>query len=535
MTSRPARPAPRRTRKASPAGPSLPAPRARHVPCSPEKRAWRCAHWTVVLVACALFFAPRAAAQPNTRGTPAGRALALLRTSAETYSTQRDCFSCHHQALPVWAQAAAGSEYAEPGFLQSQAAFSAAWFSVRSASLRNGHGLPGGPYTAGYALLTLSAAGMSEDPAADDLVAYLLATQEQDGRWSIRTHRPPLEDSDFTATALAVRGLLLAAPLAQADQIQQRIARASRWLADHAALTGEDRAYRLLGLAWCEADPEQVAKAAAVLRAAQRDDGGWAQLEDLPSDAYATGQALAALRLSRAISPRHPVYERGLAWLSRRQLADGSWHVSSRSRPFQEYFESGFPHGPDQFISAAATSWAVLAMVPADDPGAAASERRLPALLVERLRLMREVARWKWLNQRPISDPPRERELLWSFTRKAAQAGIEPHRARSFLQAQIAAARAVQQAEFEAWQSGSSPAPRTAADLEHELRPRIDALTAELAADLAVWDRLDPASQQTAIEQVHEARMAADLPAQAVQLALAPLAPPPAMAHTHAH
>ena len=44
------------------------------------------------------------------------------------------------------------------------------------------------------------------------------------------------------------------------------------------------------------------------------------------------------------------------------QLEDGSWLVRSRSKPFQKYFESGFPHGKDQFISCAATGWAVTAL-----------------------------------------------------------------------------------------------------------------------------------------------------------------------------
>ncbi len=45
------------------------------------------------------------------------------------------------------------------------------------------------------------------------------------------------------------------------------------------------------------------------------------------------------------------------------QLEDGSWHVVTRAKPFQTYFETGFPHGKDQFISIAASSWATLALV----------------------------------------------------------------------------------------------------------------------------------------------------------------------------
>ena len=44
------------------------------------------------------------------------------------------------------------------------------------------------------------------------------------------------------------------------------------------------------------------------------------------------------------------------------QFADGSWFVRSRSLPIQPHFESGFPFGRDQFISAAGTNWAAMAL-----------------------------------------------------------------------------------------------------------------------------------------------------------------------------
>jgi hypothetical protein len=39
-----------------------------------------------------------------------------------------------------------------------------------------------------------------------------------------------------------------------------------------------------------------------------------------------------------------------------------SWYVHSRVIPIQPYFDSEFPHGKDQFISAAATNWATMAL-----------------------------------------------------------------------------------------------------------------------------------------------------------------------------
>ena len=83
----------------------------------------------------------------------------------------------------------------------------------------------------------------------------------------------------------------------------------------------------------------------------------------LTSDAYATGSALVALHLAGGAATDDPAYRRGLEFLLRDQRTDGTWFIKSRSRPFQTYFESGFPHGPDQFISAAGSGWATAALV----------------------------------------------------------------------------------------------------------------------------------------------------------------------------
>jgi squalene cyclase len=94
----------------------------------------------------------------------------------------------------------------------------------------------------------------------------------------------------------------------------------------------------------------------------QQDDGGWSQLDGGESDAYATGQALVTLLGTGQLRPAQRVVRRGLDYLLSTQLADGSWYVKSRSKAFQKQFESGFPHGKDQFISIAASSWATMAI-----------------------------------------------------------------------------------------------------------------------------------------------------------------------------
>jgi squalene cyclase len=54
--------------------------------------------------------------------------------------------------------------------------------------------------------------------------------------------------------------------------------------------------------------------------------------------------------------------DKGVKFLLATQSADGSWRVDSRATKFQEYFESGFPYGHDQWISTMATGWAANAL-----------------------------------------------------------------------------------------------------------------------------------------------------------------------------
>jgi hypothetical protein len=104
------------------------------------------------------------------------------------------------------------------------------------------------------------------------------------------------------------------------------------------------------------------------LIARQQTDGGWAQLPKLQSDAYATGQAIYALRVAAGLPTTAPAVDRGLRYLLSTQLDDGTWHVRRRAFPFQPTMDSGFPHGRDGWISAAATSWAVMAMAWQHEP-----------------------------------------------------------------------------------------------------------------------------------------------------------------------
>ena len=142
----------------------------------------------------------------------------------------------------------------------------------------------------------------------------------------------------------------------------------------------EDRVFRLRALDAAEASESELKLASEELLKTQRSDGGWSQDAERESDAYATGSALVALHETGRLTTANPAYRRGVSFLLAVQLEDGSWHVVSHSKPFQTYFESGYPHGPDQFISIAAAGWSTtaLALAPPVLP-AASSLNPLPS------------------------------------------------------------------------------------------------------------------------------------------------------------
>jgi ankyrin repeat protein len=316
--------------------------------------------------------APRPAPEPERlhKAIDAGSAkravaqgLALLQQSAEAFTTRKGCVSCHHQLLPALAVGSAstrGIEVDEKIAAGERAAVRSTLEKNREKMLQ-GDGVTDDLVPA-YALVALAAEGGKPDALTDALVHFLTLRQKKEGCWQTPVYRPPHDASNFTFTALAVRGLQRYAPKGRGKEVEGRVARARDWLVGTPPRETEDRAFRLLGLAWAKADRSHVREATGELLREQREDGGWAQLPTLKSDAYATGQVLFALHEGGGLPADHPAYRRGVEFLLKTQWADGSWFVPTRSFPIQPFVGARFPHGRSQFISAAATGWATLAL-----------------------------------------------------------------------------------------------------------------------------------------------------------------------------
>lgn len=304
---------------------------------------------------------------PTARAAVA-RVMPVLQRTDATFTQKTGCVSCHHNTLTAMmvADARARQLPVDEGIAAAQRKLIASVTEDRVDRPALGTEVTD---TASTILMSLAAERYVPDVTTDVFAYFLKGRQAADGRWRnfVIDHRPPIQHSDIDVTANAIRALRAYAPPPRRDEYHQAIRRAITWLMAAETRTTDERVFQMLGLIWAGVEPrhERIRSGARALLAGQRTDGGWAQLPTLTSDAYATGQALVALLQAGALEPTDPAYRRGVDYLLRSQLADGSWYVKSRALPFQPYFESGFPHGPDQWVSAAASNWAAMALTAA--------------------------------------------------------------------------------------------------------------------------------------------------------------------------
>lgn len=302
------------------------------------------------------------------------KAIPRLWDGIDGHTEARGCFTCHNHAVPLTALAVARGK----GFdidakrLAGQAEFGLKHYEDMRERMEKGSG-PGGAVTGGasagggvdntgYAAFAFAALGVKRNKTTDLLAEYTLAANGGAGPWPSRANRPPTEASSFATTYFALHTLREYGKPADAKKIDARIAAVREWLLKTPAKDTEDRAFRLLGLWLAGGTTKELEPIRKELLDKQAAAGGFAQAEKMEPDAYATGSALYALHRSGTLKATDPAYRTGLAFLLATQKDDGSWHVKTRSRPVQKYFESGFPHEKDQFISCAATGWATAAL-----------------------------------------------------------------------------------------------------------------------------------------------------------------------------
>ncbi len=295
------------------------------------------------------------------------KAIPHLQNGSAGSANERQCFTCHNQAIPVFALTAA----TQRGFdidkenLRRQLKHTWNHLEKGTEAYRNGKGQGGQVMTAGYAMWTLEISDWKSDEVTTAVTHYLVEYQKGKGHWISSSNRLPSAGSSFTATYVALRALSHYGTDEQSDDIKRRREDAAKWVRETEPQDTEDRVFRLRTLLLVGCEDSLIRSSISELLEKQQVGGGWSQSDDREPDAYATGTVLAALQDVGGFSIDHQAILAGCRYLINSQLEDGTWHVVTHAKPIQTYYESGFPHDEDQFISIAATGWATLALAQA--------------------------------------------------------------------------------------------------------------------------------------------------------------------------
>ncbi len=271
------------------------------------------------------------------------RGLVFLQQDAAKWRKEKTCATCHHGTMTVWALCEARSQgYTVPA---ETLADTVKWTKERLSTIdkprdtRPGWSMVNTP---AIYLATMALAVPKQDAVSTEdlkrIAGHLLRHQEADGAWSWasappKNRPPPFFESDEVATRLAFMALGPHVPADPKEKSPIRDARdrGAAWLAKtKPSDTTQAAALRLLFKARAGEPAKSVQPEIDAFLARQNRDGGWGQLKDAASDAYATGQALYVLSLAGVMPDRAEV-RRGVAFLVKSQKPDGSWPMTPRA------------------------------------------------------------------------------------------------------------------------------------------------------------------------------------------------------------
>jgi hypothetical protein len=278
----------------------------------------------------------------------AQRGLDYLATDTVAWTKQHDCFGCHVHAVTLEAFTVGKRNQYEIQKAPMQTVLAA--MLTGPGGTRTSTGLV---YAHGGSLQAPSKAfgGAAfarydqwiDASLRDDLLKVageLLTYQQPDGSIQLSWTNPPVGAGTIQGTFQAAQTWRQAyartaddrwlVPLRKAEGYLTAQAKAWR---DQPTASLQDLDYAIMGLtaAGVGGGEDIVRTLSKQVLARQAEDGGWALSEGEGSSAFATGQALYALRMT-GLTDRDPALARGVTWLIEHQLEDGAWSHAGRGK-----------------------------------------------------------------------------------------------------------------------------------------------------------------------------------------------------------
>jgi squalene-hopene/tetraprenyl-beta-curcumene cyclase len=290
------------------------------------------------------------------------RGLSFLAKDNLAWKENRKCAECHHAPFTIWAL----NEAKKQGHVVDDKALSelSSWV-VTEAHLAKLAAKP--PKQEQIELneaplllaLAIEAGDAKATPdALKKMLACVINDQDKDGSWKLSLEFRPIGSSPQTLTTLAL--LALSAPNApdMGKEGSSAKEKGLKWLRD--ARSDEElqtTALRLILWRRLELPATEWEPLVNKLRSAQNADGGWSQIKEAKSDAYATGQALYALA-EAGVKPDDEAVRKAQSFLAKSQREDGSWAMVSRA-----IMRDGKPPKNLEPITHAGSAWAVMGLV----------------------------------------------------------------------------------------------------------------------------------------------------------------------------
>jgi hypothetical protein len=293
------------------------------------------------------------------------RGLMFLQADAVKWRAERTCATCHHGTFTVLALA----EARQSGIPveADKLAETVKWAKERLSNIDEPRDArPGRDMlnTQALYLALLTQFVPSQDIVSPEelgkIRGHLLRHQEANGSWAwssapAENRPPPFFESDEVATLLALIALPLEGDITN-DEFRSSRQKAIGWLAKADETdTTQAAALRLLWKKRTEPAADLQPHIERFFNR-QRFDGGFAQLADRSSDAYATGQSLYILNLVGVPNDRLEI-RRAVGFLIATQRDNGSWDMIRRGH------EGVAPSANVVPITYFGSAWATLGLI----------------------------------------------------------------------------------------------------------------------------------------------------------------------------